>query len=348
MKFLNNIKLGNNFALKGFTLITRNIIMACYTAYLASGETLLCKTIKSSTIKRYLSAAVELSTHANMINPCLDIMGKQSTYITNILKELKRWESMPNRKEPVTKKMIEYIIRKGQSLYNKNPNNIYTALADWLIVGQQAGFCRKEWAQDRTYLQKHKDIERNIDGSSAAFILEDFQFKAKGNKHLKKISSQDLKKAYTVNIKWRFQKNNDNGQIITYIKDNINKQHCVVEACKRIYKRAITLKIPQNKPIAVFLQDKNGRNKTSFIDDVHIKNLLQEAAKNEYNIQCKKELSAFTSHSIRVGACVLLHTQNISPEDIKFRLRWRSDTFRTYLRNNLQLAEKHRNAIANA
>ena len=91
-----------------------------------------------------------------------------------------------------------------------------------------------------------------------------------------------------------------------------------------------------------------GRNKTSYIDDIHIKNLLQEAAKNEYNIHCKKELSAFTSHSIRVGACVLLHTQNISPEDIKFRLRWRSDTFRTYLRNNLQLAEKHRDAIANA
>ena len=322
--------------------------MACYTAYLASGETLLCKTIKSSTIKRYLDAAAELSTHAQMINPCLDIMGNQSVYITNILKELKRWESMPNRKEPVTKQMIEYIIKKGQSLYNRNPNNIYTALADWLIVGQQAGFRRKEWAQDRTHLHKNKDIERNIDGSSAAFILDDFQFRAKGDKRLKEFSLRDLKKSHTVNIKWRFQKNNDNGQVITYVIDNINKQHCVVEACKRIYKRAISLKIPQDRPIAVFTQEKMGRNKTSYIDDIHIKNLLQEAAKNEYNIHCKKELSAFTSHSIRVGACVLLHTQNISPEDIKFRLRWRSDTFRTYLRNNLQLAEKHRDAIANA
>ena len=81
---------------------------------------------------------------------------------------------------------------------------------------------------------------------------------------------------------------------------------------------------------------------------MHIKSIMQEAAHNRYNIKCKKDLSNFTSHSIRVGACVLLHAQNVSPEDIKFRLRWRSDTFRTYLRNILPLAERHTDAIANA
>ena len=68
--------------------------------------------------------------------------------------------------------------------------------------------------------------------------------------------------------------------------------------------------------------------------------MLQEAARKEYNIKCKKELSAFTSHSLRVGACVLLHAQNVSAEDIKFCLRWRSDTFRMYLRIILTLAER--------
>ena len=51
---------------------------------------------------------------------------------------------------------------------------------------------------------------------------------------------------------------------------------------------------------------------------------------------------------IVVGACVFLHAQNISAEDIKFRLRWRSDSFRMYLRNIIQLAERHRDAIRNA
>ena len=77
-------------ALAGFTLNVRNIIMSCYTAYLASGATLLCKTIKVDTIKRYLSAAAELSIPAQMVNPCLDLMGKTSVYIRNILYETRR------------------------------------------------------------------------------------------------------------------------------------------------------------------------------------------------------------------------------------------------------------------
>ena len=77
--------------------------MACYTVHLACGHTLLCKTIASGTIKRYLNAAAELSRPANMLNPCLDIMGNRSRYINDILIEFKRWESVPNRREPVTK-----------------------------------------------------------------------------------------------------------------------------------------------------------------------------------------------------------------------------------------------------
>ena len=145
-----------------------------------------------------------------------------------------------------------------------------------------------------------------------------------------------------------FSKNNDNGQIISYVKDINNKHICVVKACKRICKRALKLKIHHEKPIAVYSEFKHGNKVTSYIDDVHIKNILQEAARKEYNIKCQKELSAFTSYSIRVGVCVLLHTQNVSTEDIKFRLRWMSDTFRMYLRNIQPLAERHKDAIAHA
>ena len=201
IEFLRKIKLGNNVALKGYTLTTRNIIMACYVAHLSLGETLLCKTIKSSTISRYLSAAVELSTKANMMNPCLDIMGKQSDYIKGIFKELKRWENVPNRKEPVTKQMIEYVIEKGRNSYKTNPHNLYLALSNWLILGQQTGFRRKEWAQDRTYMKKHKDIERNINGTSSAFILNDFEFRNVGNRRINNSSVKEVNKASIVNIK---------------------------------------------------------------------------------------------------------------------------------------------------
>ena len=190
----------------------------------------------------------------------------------------------------------------------------------------------------------HKDIKRNIDGSSAAFIMKDFEFRGNKNKRINNSSTKEINKAVINTIKWRFQKNLDNGQVISYIEDRKNKLHCAVTASKRIYKRAKSLNIAKDKPIAVFTECK-GKKKVCFIDDVHITNILREAASKVHNITCKKELAKFTSHSIRVGACVFLHAQNISAEDIKFRLRWRSDSFRMYLRNIIQLAERHRDAI---
>ena len=131
--------------------------MACYAANLVSGDNILCQTLKSGTIARYLSAAAELSTAANTINPCLDITGKQSRHIKDITNEVRRWEVIPDRREPVTKEIIIYIHGKGLKLRKNNANNLYSALADWLILGHQSGFRRKEWAQDRTYIKRHKD-----------------------------------------------------------------------------------------------------------------------------------------------------------------------------------------------
>ena len=94
----------------------------------------MCKTIASGTIIRYLNAAAE-SIPANIMNPCLDIIGKMSRYISDIIKELKRWESVPNHREPVTKEMTEYVVKKGKSIKD-NLDNIYSALGDWLVLGK--------------------------------------------------------------------------------------------------------------------------------------------------------------------------------------------------------------------
>ena len=91
IKFIKNIKLGNNVALKGYTLLVRNLIMSCYAADLAAEENLVCKTIKAITIKKYLAAAAEVSIHSQMMNPTLNWMGKESKFISDVLPELKRW-----------------------------------------------------------------------------------------------------------------------------------------------------------------------------------------------------------------------------------------------------------------
>ena len=66
-------------------------------------------------------------------------------------------------------------------------------MGNWLVLGAQAGFRRKEWAQDRTYLNKYKDYQRNIDGSAAAFIIKDFEFRGTNNKRINNSKDRDIK-----------------------------------------------------------------------------------------------------------------------------------------------------------
>ena len=65
-------------------------------------------------------------------------------------------------------------------------------------------------------------------------------------------------------------------------------------------------------------------------------------------IKDKKELQKWSSHSLRVGACVALHAMGFSPLDIQWLLRWRSMAFMAYLRNNAGLADRHHRALDKA
>ena len=58
-----------------------------------------------------------------------------------------------------------------------------------------------------------------------------------------------------------------------------------------------------------------------------------------------KDLVRFSTHSLRIGACVLLHTNENSPDYIKLYLRWRSDYYKDYLRDVTVLAVAHADAI---
>ena len=150
-----------------------------------------------------------------------------------------------------------------------------------LILGLQSGFRRKEWAQDKNHLTKYKDVQRNVDKSPSAFILTDFEFRGTNNTRINQLNNKEVKKATTVNVKWRYQKNNDNGQIISYMEDNQDPTFCYVKAAKRIRNRALKYKISSTMPIAIY-KDITKSNKTVYINDMHIKMILREAAKNVY------------------------------------------------------------------
>ena len=106
---------------------------------------------------------------------------------------------MPNRREPVTTEIIEFILTKGKAY--KDQDNIYSYIDDWLILGKQAGCRRLEWAQECSNLNKYNTYQRNIDGTAAAFILDDFEIRESNNVRIDNHIDEEVMNPETVHLK---------------------------------------------------------------------------------------------------------------------------------------------------
>ena len=325
----------------------RNFFMAMYASHLAMGNTLLSQSIKSNTIRLYLKAASMLSEPRRLMNPLVSLSGSKSSWIEAIIQEQRRWELMPNRQEPVTVAMVLHVCKRAT---NEHDDSFISAFKDWLIIGMYTGNRKSEWAQEHHIGHKGKfatwDEKLGGDGSSKAFTQKDFVLLGKNGRHLytsdsAKVVSRDVE---FLEIRYRFQKNKDNGQKLKYSRSS-NLNLCPVRAGLRIRRRAQRLSIPSDTPIAVCRSSKG--SKMSYITDKQIDTILQSVAKSLYNLTNLEDIRRFSSHSIRVGACVLLHSSGKDGEFIKLQLRWKSDTFRLYLRNTTLLAGQHCSAVAN-
>ena len=106
------------------------------------------------------------------------------------------------------------------------------------------------------------------------------------------------------------------------------------------------LKVPTDHPIGVFktastksTQKHPLSHKFHYITNTLIRNDLRHAAQKVHKVTDPKYLAKYSSRSVRIGACITLHMKGTLPEEIKQRLRWRSDTFRDYVRNIPYLAD---------
>ena len=328
--------------LASFHIAQKNFLMACYTVSLTSNETIFCKSIKASTVNLYISDAAKLAIFNNLPDPTKNALSQKSSYITNVINEHKRWELMPNRREPLTYAMVDLSFTQVYgSVSSQFNDSLEAALTDWFILGMQTGMRKSEWCQDRHILNTTGTVIPNRDGSPSAFIFSDFTFEQLHGVHCNNSRLIHITNATIVKLKWRFQKNNNNGEVLSYMLNETNQSKCPVRAAMRIRSRAIRLQVPPTSPIAVF---QNQQGFSQFIDDFHVTKHLQYLAKQVYNVTNPNDLARFSTHSIRVGACVLLHETSQTPDFIKARLRWRSDTYLMYLRNTPKLAQLHNDA----
>jgi hypothetical protein len=324
--WINEIGLGTDHLLESHPQRTKNFIMSCYVLHLTLGHNLLCKTLKAATIRLYIYSVVSLFTDAGLPDPTLNVNNKKFAMISDILTETERWEQVANRKEPLTWTMVEAI----QRLVNNVPGDSkIAAIADWFVVGMHTGFRISEWATPQGYFKKYNRFQISRDGSSTAITSPDVKF------HRSNLG-------YCVTITWRWQKNKQNGQKITFSRCPNDPARCPYVAMLRIINRAKRLNIPASSPLSWY------KTSTSccLITDNDINSLLRTAASIAYGINEPEILKTWTAHSIRVGACVALHEAGADPDFIKKRLRWESESYQLYLRNTPRLALQHANLIS--
>lgn len=87
------------------------------------------------------------------------------------------------------------------------------------------------------------------------------------------------------------------------------------------------------------------------ITTADVETVMRRAAASLYNldpIKHRTELSLWSSHSLRVGACTMLYSKGFSEMEIKYLLRWKSSAFMTYLRNLAVTSRRHNIAINEA
>ena len=217
---------------------TKNDIITAYALFLLSGQTLLAKSIRVDTAKGYIKAVTDYFKKNHQFNPAVDETGAIPLELDKTFKEASRWESMPNRSEPLTPEMVEHLYDQGKALHQ---DSALAALADWAVLCLQTGFRISEYAQAHSalHMSLHTVCAKNIDGTTKAFIHADFRFT---DAHKQPVPTNRRHFAKFVHIRWRFQKNGNNGEIIPFARNNLKVKFCPVRAAFRIIRRAERLR----------------------------------------------------------------------------------------------------------
>lgn len=319
---------------------TRNYVLACYVVYLIQGNTLTSIFIRSNTLTGYVKAAVALHKERNLPHP-IQACGS-ADLVQPLIASLKSYESVPDRREMIYDNMLRLML-KTCSLHSDD--SLERSILDWIILGRVTGARKSEWCQDSQQVAMIGPNIHNIPQQPLAFIAEDFTFHSKDLRIIHKLSSTDLASVSHLTVRWRFQKNDNNGEKIPFARDWKRPHICPVLAASRIFLRAKRLRVPPTSPLAVCSSDTS--RGFSYITSSQTTVYLRRHAQTAFGLKpTDPVLNKWSCHSIRVTAANLLHRAKMSDSYIQTRLRWKSTAFLEYLRNTFYSATLHTEALA--
>jgi hypothetical protein len=321
--------------------------MTLYLVFLATGSTLMCKSIRAATMATYgrdVAKLIKLVTGSDprRLSP-MDT--HDAPQYKAVLDEVRRLETVPNKQEPFTPEMWHFMHKETSS--SANPLGFRAAMHDWSGVGLFLGPRGSEWAQHDQFCDfRQPEVAPN--NTVRAFTLKDLVFRARGNRHIS--VSQALgnpSEVERIYFRYSWQKNGDHGQERIVVRQ---KKCCDLDAIAltlsivRRYRDLVGLE-HTDFPLAVYRDESGSILPIRFCE---ISQEFQRVAAAVYGLDPtkpadKKALARWSSHSLRIGACVILHAHGFSTTQIKFLLRWKSDSFMEYLRN-LPIVSQQQNA----
>lgn len=152
-------------------------------------------------------------------------------------------------------------------------------------------------------------------------------------------------------VLFRTQKNGDHGDKRLFTLNPNSKGLCHVRSVYRCLQRFHALmkldpSLTDAAPLSCYWDRSSQRARLVTTTDIEL--FIRSIAAEAYGLHPrndKESLQRWSSHSLRVGACVALHSMGFTSVDIQWLLRWRSQAFMAYLRNLCILADKQHKAL---
>jgi hypothetical protein len=247
-----------------------------------------------------------------------------------------RWEKIPDRREPFTIEMFKHLDSLRQVC---SPISIIPVITDWAGCGLYGGFRLTEWAQD----DSHSVIDNpllEIHSQPKAFCLGDLAWKTGAN-HPLSLAAVLQKMRLPLVAFPLLSRPKKMGRTVSSVCSRAMtvSRLCVLCLFLRITKRFLRfLGEDYSKPLCI-CRDALGKLRYVTASDVNF--VFRLAATQVYTLDPsanKALLDRWSSHSLRVGACVILHAMGFTDTQIMWLLHWKSNAFMMYLRNVAVLA----------
>jgi hypothetical protein len=333
--------------------------LAMYALHLHAGNSIYCKSIKCGTIQEYLIAAATFlamftGTDFRKDRPEDSHLGN---ILTPVLKDFKKYELVPNRREPYDPQMHQAARLTAAQFHH---DSLACALTDGFEQGYCAGYRLSEWAQpsrqsDPLLPQLNHLLDAPI--RTRAVVPDDFRILTVSRHRVTGLAilRYPLLQIEKMWVTFRTQKNGQHGEEKLFARNPKPDGLCFVSSVYRALARFHRLSVidprlqPNSTPLSVYWSI--SANCVQLITADEIERFMRSLASEVYHlhpVKDAKDLSKWSSHSLRVGACVALHAMGFSALDIQWILRWRSTAFMVYLRNVAILAIRQCHALNRA